>query len=81
MRGQAEGVKRFMKQRSGKIYQDIDVYTAACSRISRIFDDFPMVAVAFSGGKDSGVLLNACINETRNSRRMVGVQFVVLEAF
>ena len=70
-----------MKQGSGKIYQDVDVYTAACGRIRRIFDDFPTVAVAFSGGKDSGVLLNLCIDEARKRRRRVAVLFIDLEAF
>src|SRR5690606_41473807 len=35
----------------------VDVLTAARTRISRVFDDAPRVTVSFSGGKDSGVVL------------------------
>lgn len=41
-----------------KKYLDIDVYTAAQQRLEYTFDHFDKVMVAFSGGKDSGVLLN-----------------------
>lgn len=40
------------------IYFDTDVYTAARRRIRYVFDEFDDVIVSFSGGKDSGVLLN-----------------------
>lgn len=43
-----------------KKYLDIDVYEAAQKRISYIFSEFENVLVAFSGGKDSGLLLNLC---------------------
>ncbi len=70
-----------MKHNTAKIYQEIDVYTAACRRIERIFDDFPKIAVAFSGGKDSGVMLNLCIDEARKRKRRIAVLFIDLEAF
>lgn len=41
-----------------KNYLDKDVYELAKERIKYIFDEFENVLVAFSGGKDSGVLLN-----------------------
>lgn len=41
-----------------KKYLKINVYEAAQQRLEKIFSDFENVLVAFSGGKDSGVLLN-----------------------
>lgn len=64
-----------------KVYSDKNVYTAACERIRAIFDDFERISIAFSGGKDSGVLLNMCIDEARARGRRIGVLFIDLEAF
>lgn len=41
-----------------KKYLDKNVYDAARERIAYCFEEFDRVLVAFSGGKDSGVLLN-----------------------
>jgi predicted phosphoadenosine phosphosulfate sulfurtransferase len=41
-----------------KTYTDKNVYEAAQERIAYIFDEFERVLVAFSGGKDSSVLLH-----------------------
>ena len=41
-----------------KKYIDANVYDAAIDRLKYVFDTFERVVVAFSGGKDSGVLLN-----------------------
>jgi len=58
----------------------IDVLTAARQRISKVFSDFPRVYISFSGGKDSGVLLELGANEARRRGRRLGVLIVDLEA-
>jgi predicted phosphoadenosine phosphosulfate sulfurtransferase len=58
----------------------VDVLTAARRRISRVFDDFPRIYVSFSGGKDSGVMLELVCDEARSRGRRIGVLFVDLEA-
>ena len=58
----------------------IDVLTAARQRVAAIFDDFPRIYVSFSGGKDSGVLLDIAAAEARSRGRRIGVLVVDLEA-
>lgn len=43
----------------------MNVYEAAQARVALIFNAFDNVYVSFSGGKDSGVLLNLCIDHVR----------------
>lgn len=43
-----------------KIYINKNVYDATQERIEYIFKEFDNVLVAFSGGKDSGILINLC---------------------
>ena len=64
-----------------KTYNNKDVYTAAKERIEYIFDEFEHICVSFSGGKDSGTVLNMCIDEARKRKRKIGVVFIDLEAF
>ena len=64
-----------------KIYNNKDVYTAAKERIEYIFNEFEHICVSFSGGKDSGTVLNMCIDEARKRKRKIGVLFIDLEAF
>jgi predicted phosphoadenosine phosphosulfate sulfurtransferase len=65
---------------AGKRYLGIDVLTAAKQRVNRVFSDFPKVYVSFSGGKDSGALLELAANEARRRARRLGVLIVDLEA-
>lgn len=44
----------------------MNVYQAAIKRLKIIFSEFDNICVSFSGGKDSGVLLNLCIYYIRN---------------
>jgi len=64
-----------------KKYQVKNVYDATQERLDFIFDNFGKVCVSFSGGKDSGCLLNLCIDIARKRNRKIGVLFIDLEAF
>ncbi len=64
-----------------KIYLDKNVYDTTQERIKFIFDNFKKIYVSFSGGKDSGVLLNLCIDEARKRGLKIGCLFIDLEAF
>jgi len=57
----------------------VDVLIAARQRISWAFDNFPRAYVAFSGGKDSTVMLHLVMDEAIERNRKVGVLFVDLE--
>lgn len=45
-----------------------NVYELTQERLAMIFRDFDNVCVSFSGGKDSGLLLNLCIDYVRRNR-------------
>jgi predicted phosphoadenosine phosphosulfate sulfurtransferase len=64
----------------GKRMLGVDVLTAARQRIARVFDDFPRIYVSFSGGKDSGVMVELVADEARRRGRRVGLLFIDLEA-
>jgi predicted phosphoadenosine phosphosulfate sulfurtransferase len=49
-----------------KKYLNINVYQALQQRLDYVFSEFDNIWVSFSGGKDSGVLLNLVITETTN---------------
>lgn len=58
------------------------VLDAANSRLAKIFNEFDNVYVSFSGGKDSGVLLNLAIDWVRTNQpgRRIGVFHLDYEA-
>ena len=64
-----------------KRYIEKNVYESAKERISFIFNEFDNICVSFSGGKDSGVVLNLAIEEARKRKRKIGVVFIDLEAW
>lgn len=63
-----------------KRYHDVDVLTAARQRIATVFDHFPRIYVAFSGGKDSSVLLHLVMEAAIARQRRVAVMFIDFEA-
>lgn len=66
----------------GKHYLDIDVYTAAVERLETVFDNFERVYVSFSGGKDSGGLVQLALEVARRKNRLpLDVLHVDLEAW
>ncbi len=58
-----------------KQYQKKDVYTALLERLDYLFREFDNIFVSFSGGKDSGLLLNALLDfrDAHYPDRTVGV--------
>lgn len=60
---------------------DKNVYEAAQERIAYIFQEFDNIYIAFSGGKDSGVLLNLVVDYMRanNITRKIGVYYMDYE--
>ena len=60
----------------------MNVYEGTQQRLERIFNDFDNIYVSFSGGKDSGVLLNLCIDYIRKNypQRKLGVFHIDYEA-
>lgn len=64
----------------GKIYRSENVLVAARKRIALAFDSTERAYVAFSGGKDSTVMLHLVMEEAIKRGRKVGVMISDLEA-
>lgn len=58
-----------------KKYLDVNVYEAVNERIKYVFENFDNIYVSFSGGKDSGLLLNLVLDYKRkhNIKKKIGV--------
>ena len=65
-----------------KYDKDKNVYDAAMERIDYVFKNFERIYVSFSGGKDSGVMLNLVIDYMRKHdiKKKIGVQIMDNEA-
>lgn len=63
-----------------KVYRTDDVLTASRKRIQETFDNFERIYVAFSGGKDSSVMLHLVMEEAIKRNRVVGVMYIDFEA-
>ena len=65
-----------------RIYKDKNVYDAAIERLDFIFANFERVYLSFSGGKDSGVMLNLVIDYMRKNKidKKLGIQILDNEA-
>jgi predicted phosphoadenosine phosphosulfate sulfurtransferase len=65
-----------------RIYKETNVYDAANERIKFVFDNFERVYLSFSGGKDSGVMLNLVLDYVKkhNIKTKVGIQILDNEA-
>lgn len=65
-----------------RVYKTTNVYEAANERLAYVFANFERVYVSFSGGKDSGVLLNLVLDfmRTNGITRKLGIQIMDNEA-
>lgn len=63
-----------------RVLLDVDVLTAAQQRIAWTFDTFERIALAFSGGKDSTVLMHLMMAEAARRQRRIAVMFIDWEA-
>jgi predicted phosphoadenosine phosphosulfate sulfurtransferase len=63
-----------------KVYLQTNVYDAAVARLGFVFDTFDRVAVSFSGGKDSTVLLEMARREAVRRGRTIDALFIDWEA-
>ncbi|WP_343672614.1 DUF3440 domain-containing protein [Chitinophaga sp.] len=64
-----------------KKYSNTAVYDASIDRLDFIYSNFNKIYIAFSGGKDSGVMLNMAIEVARRHNKLpVHVLIVDLEA-
>lgn len=65
-----------------RIYKEKNVYEAVQDRLDFIFSNFERIYISFSGGKDSGVLLNLILDYMKRKKitKKIGVQILDNEA-
>jgi len=65
-----------------RVYKKQNVYDAANERIAFVFENFERVYLSFSGGKDSGVLLNLVLDYMKQNgiTQKLGIQILDNEA-
>lgn len=63
-----------------KVYGDVSVLEAARERIRKTFDSVERVYLAFSGGKDSTVMMHLVMDEAVRRNQTVGVMYLDFEA-
>lgn len=63
-----------------KIYRNKTVLQASKERIIEVFDNFEKIYVAFSGGKDSSVMLHLVMDEAIKRNRKIAVMYIDFEA-
>jgi len=65
-----------------RTYKRLDVYDATQERLKFMFDTFSKIYVSFSGGKDSGVMLNLVLDYMRKNgiKKKIGVMILDNEA-
>lgn len=64
---------------SSKNYLKINVYEATQKRLQYVFNEFDHVLVAFSGGKDSGVLLNLAYDFAKQNNCLIKLGYYFLD--
>lgn len=64
-----------------RTYLNKNVFDVALDRVRRLYDEFPQICVAYSGGKDSTVILNLCrMVAAEKKRGPVNVMWIDQEA-
>lgn len=65
-----------------RVYKDESVYDATIKRLDFVFANFERIYLSFSGGKDSGVMLNLVLQymKERGIKRKIGIQILDNEA-
>lgn len=65
-----------------RVYKTKNVYEATQERLDFIFSNFENVYLSFSGGKDSGVMLNLVLDyiKKNNIKKKIGIQIMDNEA-
>ena len=62
-----------------KNYKNINVYDASNKRIEYIFNNFQRIYISFSGGKDSGIMLNLVLNYMKKNNITDKIGLMVMD--